>query len=73
METLVITMHEVLSPAEKTLAASPEGAARLQEFHQQLFKLSSDPLRQEITRITGLELREVAKGNVRPLRATLFD
>ena len=59
-DTLVITMHGVLSPAEKTLAASPTGGARLQEFHQQLFKLFSDPLRQEIKRITGLEIREVA-------------
>ena len=60
-DTLVITMHGVLSPAEQALAASPAGAAQLQEFHQQLFKLSSDPLRQEIKRITGLEVCEAAK------------
>jgi uncharacterized protein YbcI len=60
-DTVVITMHGVLSPAEQALAASPAGAARLQEFHQKLFQLSSDPLRGEIKRITGLELREVAK------------
>src|SRR5271156_6025283 len=42
-DTLVITMHGVLSPAEKALSTSPAGAARLQEFHQQLFQLSSDP------------------------------
>jgi uncharacterized protein YbcI len=60
-DTLTITMHGVLSPAEKALAASPAGATQLQEFHQQLFKLSSDPLRQEIKRITGLEICEVAK------------
>jgi uncharacterized protein YbcI len=59
-DTLVITMHGVLSPAEKVLAASPAGVAQLQEFHQQLFKLSSDPLRQEIKRITGLEVCEAA-------------
>src|SRR2546430_17507015 len=52
-DTLIITMHGVLSPAEKALAASPAGASQLQEFHQQLFKISSDPLRQEIKRITG--------------------
>src|ERR1022692_2667689 len=57
-DTLVITMHGVLSPAEKALAASPAGAAKLQEFHQQLFQLSSDPLRHEIKRITGLEICE---------------
>src|SRR5476651_2333188 len=56
-DTLVITMHGVLSLAEKSLAASPASAAKLQEFHQQLFQLSSDPLRQEI-RITGLEICE---------------
>ena len=60
-DTLVITMHGVLSPAEKALAASPEGAAQLQELHQQLFKLSSDPLRQEIERITGLKICEDGK------------
>jgi uncharacterized protein YbcI len=60
-DTLVITMHGVLSPAEKALAASPEGAANLQELHQQLFQLSSDPLRQEIKRITGLAICEDAK------------
>jgi uncharacterized protein YbcI len=57
-DTLVITMHGVLSPAEKILAASPEGAAKLQELHQQLFRLSSDPLKQEIKRITGLQVCE---------------
>jgi uncharacterized protein YbcI len=60
-DTLIITMHGILSPAEKALAASPAGAARLQEFHQQLFQLSCDPLRREITRITGLEICQVAK------------
>ena len=60
-DTLVITMHGVLSPAEQALASSPAGAAQLQEFHQLLFKLSSDPLRREIKRITGLEICEDAK------------
>jgi uncharacterized protein YbcI len=63
-DTLVITMKGVLSPAEKALAASPEGASELQEFHQKLFQLSSDPLRREIKRITGLEVSEVAKDKV---------
>src|SRR5688500_12545890 len=31
-ETLVITMHGALSPAEKALALTPEGAAYVQEF-----------------------------------------
>jgi uncharacterized protein YbcI len=59
-DTLVITMRGVLSPAEMVLALSPAGAAQLQEFHQQLFDHSSDPLRKEIRRITGLEVCEDA-------------
>ena len=31
--TLVITLHDALSPAEKALAQSPAGAAQVQEFH----------------------------------------
>ena len=57
-ETLVITLHGALSPAEKALAKSPAGAAQVQEFHRQLFANASDPLRQEIERITGVEVRE---------------
>ena len=60
-DTLVITMRGVLSPAEQALATSPEGAAQLQVFHEKLFQLSSDPLRREIEKITGLEICEVAK------------
>src|SRR5712691_6651618 len=57
-DTLVITLHGALSPAEKSLAKSPAGAAEMQEFHRQLFANSSDSLRQEIKRITGVEVRE---------------
>ena len=57
-ETLVITLHGVLSPAERALAKSPEGAAQVQEFHRQLFANSSHTLREEIKRITGMEVRE---------------
>jgi len=56
--TLVITLHEALSPAERVLSKSPAGAAQVQEFHRQLFANSSDTLRQEITRITGMAVRE---------------
>jgi uncharacterized protein YbcI len=59
-DTLVVTLHEALSPAEKALAQSPAGAAQVQEFHRQLFTNSSDPLRREIRRITGVEVREAA-------------
>lgn len=57
-ETLVITLRGGLSPAEKALAKSPAGAAQVQEFHRQLFANSSESLRQEITRITGVDVRE---------------
>ena len=57
-DTLVITLHGALSPAEKDLAKSPEGAAQVQEFHRQLFANASDSLRQEIKKITGVEVCE---------------
>src|SRR5437016_8888311 len=58
--TLVITLHEALSPAERQLAKSAAGAAQMQEFHRQLFASSSEALRQEINRITGMQVREAA-------------
>ncbi len=57
-DTLLITLHGALSPAEMALAQSPAGAAQVQEFHRQLFINSADELRQEIRRITGVEVRE---------------
>ena len=59
-DTLVITLHGALTPAEQALAANPDGAAKVQEFHRQLFASSADKLRQEIKRITGVEVREAA-------------
>ena len=58
--TLVVTLHGALSPAEQSLAMSPAGAAQVQEFHRELFASASDALRQEIKRITGVEVREAA-------------
>jgi uncharacterized protein YbcI len=57
-DTLVVTLRGALSPAEQVLAKTPEGAAQLQTFHRQLFKNSCEPLRQEIIRITGVDVRE---------------
>jgi uncharacterized protein YbcI len=68
--TLVITLHGALSPAEKALAKSPAGAAQVQEFHRQLFSDSSDSLRQEIKRITGVAVRE-ATAEVEPTSGTV--
>jgi uncharacterized protein YbcI len=57
-DTLVITLHGTLSSAEKALAATPAGAAQVQEFHRQLFANTASALRQEIKRITGVDVRE---------------
>jgi uncharacterized protein YbcI len=58
--TLVITMHDALTPAEKALALNSIGALQVQEFHRQLFLASADALRKEIKRITGRDVREAA-------------
>ena len=68
--TLVITLRDALSEAEKALARSPAGAAQVQEFHRQLFASASDALRQEIKRITGVEVRE-AVAEVEPATGTV--
>jgi len=57
-DMLVIAMRGVLSPAEKALARSPAGAAQIQEYHRQLFANASDPLRQELKKIIGVEVGE---------------
>ena len=57
-DTLVVALHEALSPAEKDMARNPAGAAKVQEFHRQLFTNSSQALREEIKRITGVDVRE---------------
>ena len=59
-DTLVVTLHEALTPAERAMAKYPDGAAKLQEFHRRLFVNSSESLRQEIQRITGRPVREAA-------------
>ena len=59
-DTLVVTLHEALSQAEKDMAKSPSGAAKVQEFHRQLFASSAQRLRQEIKRITGVDVHEAA-------------
>lgn len=59
-ETLVVTLQDALSPAEKMLARTEAGAAQVQEYHRQLFASSAEILRKEIKRITGVEVRETA-------------
>jgi uncharacterized protein YbcI len=69
-DTLVITLHEALTPAEKAMAKTVGGAAQLQEFHRQLFAISSDSLWQEIERITGRQIRE-AVAEVEPTSGSI--
>lgn len=57
-DTLVVTLHDALAPAEKALAATRDGATQVQEFHRQLFASSSVEMRGEIKRIVGREVRE---------------
>ncbi len=61
-DTVVVTLHGALAPAEQALARSPAGAAPVQEFHRQLFSNSSAWLRDEIGKITGVQVREAAEG-----------
>jgi uncharacterized protein YbcI len=58
--TLVVTLHEALTTAEKALSKTPKGAAQVQDFHRQLFANSTDELRLEIKRITGRDVRDSA-------------
>ena|SRR5437879_6125012 len=59
-ETLVVTLHGALSPAERALAVTPTGAAELQEYRRGLFDTSAVAFRQRIKDITGVEVREAA-------------
>ena len=58
--TLVVTLHDALTPAEKNVSQTPEGAAQVREFHRELFQNSIGPLKAEIERITGVAVREAA-------------
>ncbi len=60
-DTVVVTIREALTPAERNLAKSPEGAAKVQEYHRNLFATASTELATEIQRITG---RSVLESNI---------
>lgn len=59
-ETVVVTLHEALTPAEKMLARSASGASQVEGYHRALFAVSCDELRAEIQRLTGRKVREAA-------------
>lgn len=69
-DALVITLHGALSEAEKNLAKDPEGAAKVQEFHRQLFASAAGTLRKDIERITGVKVRE-ATAEIEPSTGTV--
>jgi uncharacterized protein YbcI len=57
-DTLVVTLHGALSPAERALAETAAGAAEVQQFHRELFNTAAAAFRQEIKDITGVDVRE---------------
>ena len=59
-DTVVLTLHEALTPAEKILASTETGAAKVEQYHRALFAVSCDELRREIQRLTGRKVREAA-------------
>lgn len=70
-QTLVITLHGALSPAERALARSAEGAAQVHDFHRRLFATAAESLRRQIKDITGVEVRE-ATAEVEPATGTVI-
>ena len=50
-ETVVLTLHEALTPAEKILSRTEAGAAKVEQYHRALFAVSCDELRREIQRL----------------------
>lgn len=59
-DTLVMTLHGALSPAEQVLVGNIAGANQVQEYHRQLFANSAEEMKQEIKRITGRDVVEAA-------------
>ncbi len=59
-DTVVVTMHEALTPAEKLLARDAAGASKVEDYHRALFAVSCEALRQEIQRLSGRHVREAA-------------
>ncbi len=59
-DTLVVTLHGALTPAEIELSRTEEGAARVQDYHRRLFIIAQAPLLAEIARITGVAVKEAA-------------
>ena len=56
--TLVVTMEDALTPVERDLVQTPQGATQVQDFHRQLFASSFESMREMIKTITGRDVRE---------------
>ena len=59
-QTLVVTLNGALSLAERNLAKTEEGAAKVQEFHRQLFISAMQPMREQIKKIVGVDVLEAS-------------
>ena len=59
-ETVVVTLHEALTPAEKILVRTEAGVSKVEEYLRALFAVSCNELRREIQRLTGRRVREAA-------------
>ena len=56
--SMVITLHGVLSSAEKDLTKTPDGADQVRDLHRQIFRTSCAPLRKKMETITGVAVLE---------------
>jgi uncharacterized protein YbcI len=59
-DTLAVTLHGALTPAEQAAVHTPQGAAGLQELYRQLFASAWEPLRREVERLAGVAVREAS-------------
>jgi uncharacterized protein YbcI len=59
-DTVVVTVYGALSAAERAVGMDPAGAAKVREFHRQLFATGCGGFRQEIERIVGLPVRDAS-------------
>ena len=70
-EMLVITLHNASALAEQAQLRQSEGTAELHEVYRELFTGSSDWLRQEVGRITGLQMGAVTVADKAPTGAVV--
>jgi uncharacterized protein YbcI len=60
LDTVVLTLHEALTPAERILARTESGAMKVEQYHRALFAVSCNELKNEIQRLSGRKVREAA-------------